>query len=254
MKRKNIMLYGAAVALTLGLFACQQKNVSPATGPTSMKVSLHAVNPSYPLPATNTTTKASLASGPSITWDTARMVVSGVKFEASLKKMNSEEDSIEIEYKWRGPKTVNLLDTTATFGNFTLQPGLYDQVELRISGLKMDAAGGPVFYLYGSYAENDTTTVPIIVKSYQNVNFKTEQDSVNVTSNLNKNLTSDVQIYLNKLMANVQPSDLNNATKVNGAIVISDSTNMHIFYSILSNLEMDHHCYYRHHWGDGHGD
>lgn len=246
MKRKNIMLYGAAVALTLGLFACQQKNPSPAAGSTSINISLHAVNPSYSL-------KASQASVPSITWDSAQMVVSSVKFEASLNKANSEEDSVEVEYKWNGPKAVNLLDTTFTFGNFTLQPGLYNHVELRISGLRKDADSIPVFYLHGSYAENDTTTVPIVVKSYQNVNFKTEQDSVNVTSNLNSSITSDVQIYLNKLMANVQPSDLNNAVKVNGAIVISDSTNMHIFYSILHNLEEDHHCDYRHH-RDGHGD
>ncbi|MBE0649815.1 MAG: hypothetical protein IH595_03130 [Bacteroidales bacterium] len=246
MKRKHVILYGASIALIFGLFACQKQKTSPASGPSSLNVSLQAVNPSFSLPVSSTTTKASLASGPSITWDTANMVVSGVSFEASLKKMNSEEDSIEIEYKWRGPKMVNLLDTTATFGSFTLQPGLYDQVELRISGLREDAAGKPAFYLYGTYAENDTTSVPIIVKSYQNIIFKTKQDSVNVTSNLSANITSYIQIYLNKLMANVQPADLNSAETVNGAIVISDSTNMHIFYSILHNLEMDHHCYYRH--------
>lgn len=251
MKRKHIMLYGAAIALIVGLFACQKQNTNPATGPSSMNILLQAVNPSFSLPVSNYTTKAVQASGPSIIWDTARMVVSGVRFEASLKKMNSEEDSIEIEYKWSGPKTVNLLDTTNTFGNFMLQPGLYNKVELRISGLKTDAAGKPVFYLYGSYAENDTTAVPIIVKSYQNVIFKTQQDSVNVTSNLNADITSYVQIYLNRLMANVEPSALNGATKVNGDILISDSTNMHIFYSILHNLEEDHHCYYRdHHRGD----
>ncbi len=249
MKRKNILLYGAAVVLTLSLFACQQKNASPASGPISMNVSLQAVNPSFTL-------KASPASGPSITWDSAQMVVSTVKFEASLNKANSEEDSVDIEYKWNGPKVVNLLDTTFTFGNFTLQPGLYNHVELRISGLSKDADTIPVFYLHGSYAENDTTAVPIIVKSYQNVNFKTEQDSVNVASNLNSNITSDVKIYLNKLMANVQPTDLDYAMKTNGTIVISDSSNMHIFYAILHSLEMDHHCYYRHHWehGDGQGD
>lgn len=252
MKRKNFMLFGAAIALMLGLFACQQQNTSPAS-PSSMNVSLQAVNPSFSLPVSNTTTKDALASGPSITWDTARMVVSSVRFEASLKKANSEEDSIEIEYKWRGPETVDLLDTTNTFGKFSLEAGLYNRVELRISGLREDAAGKPVFYLYGSYAENDTTAVPIIVKSYQNIIFKTQQDSVNVTSNLNADITSYVQIYLNKLMANVDPSILNNAQTVNGAIVISDSTNMHIFYSILHNLEMDHHCYYWHH-RDDHGD
>ncbi len=245
MKRKNIILSSATIALIVGMFACQKQNSNPASGPSSLNISLQAVNPSYTLPVSNTLTKSSQASGPSITWDTANMVVSGVRFESSLKKMNSEEDSVEIEYKWRGPKMVNLLDTTATFGSFTLQSGLYDEVELRISGLKEDAAGKPVFYLYGSYAENDTTSVPIILKSYQNVIFKTQKDSVNVTSNLNANITSYVQIYLNKLMANVQPADLNNAAKVNGAIVISDSTNMHIFYAILHSLEMDHHCYYR---------
>lgn len=253
MKRKNFMLYGAAIALMLGLFACQQRNTSPASGPSSMNVSLQAVNPSFSLPVSSVTTKATPASGPSITWDTARMVVSSVRFEASLKKANSEEDSIEIEYKWSGPETVDLLDTTNTFGKFSLQTGFYNRVEFRISGLRMDAAGNPVFYLYGSYAENDTTAVPIIVKSYQNIIFKTQQDSVNVNSNLNADITSYVQIYLNKLMANVEPSALNSAVKVHGAIVISDSTNVHIFYAILNNLERDHHCYYRRHHRDDRG-
>ncbi len=249
MRRKQILIYAAVTALAVGLFACQKQSSTPASGPSSLNLAIQAVNPSYSMPVSNSKTKSSQASGSSITWDTAQMVVSSVKFEASLKKMNSEEDSVEIEYKWMGPKTVNLLDTTTTFGNFTLQPGLYDQVELKISGFREDAAGMPVFYLHGTYMENDTTSWPIIVESYQDVMFKTEKDSVNVTANMNSDITSYIKIYLDKLMANVQPSDLDNAMKTNGTIVISDSSNVDLYRTILYHLDEDHPCFYRH-WDD----
>ncbi|MBN2615421.1 MAG: hypothetical protein JXR71_06975 [Bacteroidales bacterium] len=249
MKRKQI-LYAALVVLAVGLFACQKQNTAatPTTsGPSSLDLKLQAVNPSFTL-------KSAMANSPAISWDSASMVVSMVKFEASLKSSVSEKDSIEIEYKWRGPQTVNLLDTTATFGNFSLQPGYYDQVELKVSGLSDDAAGRPVFYLHGIYAENDTTSLPIVVKSYQNVLFKTESDSVHVDSTSASAITSYIQIYLDQLMTNVQALDLNNADLTNGTLVISDSTNTEIYNAIMRNLGEDHHCYYRHENENENGD
>lgn len=239
MKRKHI-LYAAVLALSVGLFACQKQNSTTATsGSSSLDMKLQAVNPSFTL-------KSASATGPAITWDSASMVVSSVKFEASLKSSVEDKDSIEIEYKWRGPQVVNLLDTTMSFGKFTLQPGFYDQVELKVSGLSEDAAGEPVFYLHGIYAVNDTTSLPIILKSYKDVLFKTESDSVTVDSTGASALTSYIQIYLDQLMTNVQSLDLNNADLTNGTLVISDSTNVDIYNTIMRNLDEDHHCYYRH--------
>lgn len=255
MKRKHI-IFLAAIALTFGLFSCQkQNNTSPAvTGPSTLNVKLQAVNPSFTLKNAYAGTKSATAT-PSIAWDSAKMVVSSVKFEASLKKSASDQDSVEIEYKWNGPKMVNLLDTTATFGNFTLQQGYYDQVELKVLGLSRDAAGGLVFYLHGMYTKNDTVTLPIIVKSYKDVLFKTEKDSVNVTSNSAADITSYIQLYLDKLMANVTAADLDNAELTDSTIVISDSTNTELYNAIIRNLDGEHHCYYRHNDDKGeHGD
>lgn len=256
MKRKQI-LYVATIALAVGLFACQKQNTTTAptsSGPSSLDLKLQAVNPSYTLKSADAGTKSGMVSGSAITWDSASMVVSSVKFEASLKSSVSDKDSIEIEYKWRGPQTVNLLDTTASFGNFSLQPGYYDQVELKVSGLSDDAAGAPVFYLHGIYAENSTTSLPIILKSYKDVLFKTESDSVHVDSANASAITSYIQIYLDQLMTNVQALDLNNADLTNGTLVISDSTNTDIYNTIMRNLGEDHHCYYRHEKENENGD
>jgi len=256
MKKLSIIIPVALIALALGFTACKKDNSSsPTSASSALGIQILAMNKSFSLPVNTSNIKSAAVNTASITWDTARMVVSRIKYEAELKSLISHRDSVKISYEWTGPQTVNLFDTNITLGNFTLQPGFYDEIELKVDGLKQDAGTTPVFYLHGVYTRDDNTTLPVIVMVNENVMFKTEKDSVEVTSDGNSVFTSIIQIYLDQLMADIQLSALDNAILTNGTIVISADTNRELYWIIMRNLHKDHHCEHRHHhgYGNGHG-
>lgn len=240
--------------LTLGFVACQKENLNES-GPASMGVKLVALNTSYSLPVINSITKSAVSS-PSIEWDAVRMLVSEIELEAELKSLITHKDSIEIEYKWRGPQMVNLLDSAQSFGNFILQPGFYDEIELKVEGKREDAHPEPVFYMSGNYTNAADETIPVVVEVYRNLEFKTEKESVEVTEE-NQDITSTIQLYLNELMAGISPEQLDNATLTDGVIVISEESNSQMFQSVLGKLAEDRECRYWHkykHDDDDHDD
>ena len=246
MRRERLLTF-VCVALTIGFFACQKDQNNSSTGDSNLGIKLQALNKSYTLPVSSVGLKSASVSTSSVAWDTAHMVVSGITYEAKLKSLITHHDSIEISYKWKGPKEINLLDTTITLGNFTLTPGFYDEIELRVDGSKKAAGSKPVFYLHGVYTKTDTTTIPVKVIVNEDVSFKTEKDSVTVTSTDNTDFASVIQIYLDQLMVDVLPTVLDNATLTNGTLVISADKNRELYWILVRNLIKNHHCRHYHH-------
>lgn len=226
------------------LFTACQKDDMGTTGPSSFGVKFEALNKSYTLPVSDGT-KSVAVTNAAITWDTVQLVVSQIKFEAELKSLVTHHDSIEIEYKWTGPKLVNLLDDQLLLGNFILQPGFYDEIELKVYGDSKDAGKKPVFYMYGNYTNAENSKIPVAIKVNNNVQFKTEKDSVTVTEE-SIDITSYIQIYLDQLMAGIDPEMLDDARLTNGVIVISPDNNRTIYFAILGNLVKNHKCYFEH--------
>jgi len=176
---KSKIVIAIFLAMTFAFMACR-KDDPVTTGPTVFGVKIEALNKSYSLPVTDGT-KSADATNAAITWDTVQMVVSQIKFEAKLKSLATNRDSIEIEYKWTGPKLVNLLGDQLVLGNFMLQPGFYDEIELKVYGNNEDAGKKPVFYMHGNYTNAKNSKIPVALKVYNYVQFKTEKNSVTVT-------------------------------------------------------------------------
>lgn len=241
MKRNFVMAFMLATAI--GFTACQKDDLG-TTGPSSMGVKIEAVNKSYSLPVSGDL-KSAAATNATVTWDSVRMLVSQIKFEAELKSLVSHRDSIEIEYKWTGPKWIDLFDDQVVLGNFMLQPGFYDEIELKVSGDNKDAGKNPVFYMSGRYTNDENTMIPVEIKVYNDLQFKTERDSVSVAEE-SIDITSYIQIYLDELMAGIDPSMLDNARLTDGVIIISSESNRDIFFTIMKNLVKNHKCYYEH--------
>ena len=249
MRRERLLTF-VLVALTIGFFACQKDQNSSSTGTSNLGIKLQALNKTFTLPVAPIGTKSASVSTSSVAWDTAHMVVSGITYEAKLKSLNTHHDSIEITYKWKGPQELNLLDTTITLGNFILTPGFYDEIELRVDGTKQATGSKPVFYLHGVYTKANTTKIPVKVIVNENVSFKTEKDSVTVTKADNADFASVIQIYLDQLMADIQPATLDNATLTNGILVISADKNRELYLIMMRNLIKNHHN--RHFHMEGH--
>ncbi|WP_167611500.1 hypothetical protein [Maribellus sediminis] len=243
MRRRKLVLAIAALAVVLA--ACQKNDFNSDKDQSSeLGVQLKALNSSFALPVN--TTKSGAIAMDSITWDSAQMIVSTIKFEAELKSLSTGRDSIEVEYKWHGPQLVNLLDTNLTLGNFVLTPAIYDEIELKVSGDKEDAGDDPVFYLSGTY-KSSTGSWPIAVEVWDDLSFKTEREDVEVTDE-GIDITSEIHIYLDELMLNVEPEDLDNAQLSDGVILISREVNRSIYETIFGNLKRDCHAEYKY-WG-----
>jgi len=253
-KRRLALVLAAAVAV---LFTACQKDDFNNDGTSEFGVQFEALNLNFALPVQGSAKSASIESD-SISWDSAHLMVSTIKFEAELKSLLTGEDSIEIEYKWHGPEMVNLLNNELTLGNFILSPGVYDEIELKISGEQEDAGGQAVFYLEGSY-KNNAGTWPIVVSVSEDVYFKTEKENVEVTEE-SVDITSIIQVYLDELMMDVDPADLDNADQTDGVIIISADSNAAIYQIVVRNLAHDRRTHYKHkhhdddHEHDGHGD
>lgn len=249
MRRERLLTF-VFVALTIGFFACQKDQNTASTGTSNLGIKLEAVNKSFTLPVSPIGTKSASLATSALAWDTAHMVVSGITYEAKLKSLITHHDSIEISYKWKGPQELNLLDTTITLGNFTMTPGFYDEIELRVDGTKQAPGLKHVFYLHGVYTKVDVTKISVRVIVNENVSFKTEKDSVTVTAADNADFASVIQIYLDQLMAEIQPAALDNATLTNGVLVISADKNKVLYQIIVRNLIKNHHN--RHFHMEGH--
>lgn len=243
MKKINVLTI-VFLALVLGFSACQKEGYEDGiNNPSTLGIKIQALNNSFYLPVGGT--KSASGEISSITWDSVHMVVSSIKLEAELKSLVDHKDSIEISYKWTGPQFTNLLDSTITFGEFVLQPGFYDEIEIVVNGLEKDADTIPVFYLSGIYTKGSSTTVSVIVEVNENVTFKTEKDSVEVSAE-NIDITSYIQLNLDELMNGIDPYELDNARMSEGIIVISEKSNKYIYRTIMKNLVKDHHCKYYH--------
>jgi hypothetical protein len=256
MKKLRIILPVVLLAMALGFTACKKDKADPGgsnSANSTLGIQIQAMNKTFSLPVNTSGLKSAAITSASITWDTASMVISHIKYEAELNSLITHRDSIKISYEWSGPQDVNLFDTNITLGNFVLQPGYYDEIEVKVDGFKQDAGSGPVFYLHGIYTKDDNTTLPVIVSVNENVMFKTEKDSVAISSADNTVFTSIIQLYLDQLMADIQLSALDSATLTNGAIVISADSNRELYRIIMRNLHKDHHCEHGHHHGHGNG-
>ncbi len=227
----------------IGFFACQKSDID-TSGPSSLNVKIEALNTSYALPVDGSGLKSAAADSVYVEWDSVHMVISYVKFEAELKSQVTNKDSIEISYKWSGPQYADLLNPDLTFGNFLLEPGLYDEIEIVVKGEKRDAQDIPVFYMEGTYY-GSADTLPIQIRVDDDVMLKTERDSVDVTEE-GVDITSYIQLSLSELMEEIDPADLENARLSDGVLVISSESNRFIYYTIIKNLGRKHHCFHEH--------
>ncbi|MDP2338611.1 MAG: hypothetical protein Q8N05_19620 [Bacteroidota bacterium] len=251
MKRERLLIPVVLIALAIGFTACNKDNTNSSTsGNSNLGIKLQALNKSFSMPVASVGLKSATITTASITWDAASMIVSSVKFEAKLKSVVTHHDSIEINYKWSGPKEIDLLDPLATVGNFVLQQGFYDEIEIKVNGSKQDAGDKSVFYLHGVYNKDNLTALPVMVKVNEDVMFKTEKDSVDITATSSPVFSSIIQLYLDKLMVDIQLSALDNATLTDGTIVISANSNTELYKIVIRNLVKNHHWEH----GNGHGE
>ena len=245
MKRVNLLIMGTILSV-VAMTSCT-KDTSKSTSSPVLGLSIQALNPSFNLPVTANGLKATSATS-MVHVTAAKLLVSRLSFEAELKKSNSSRDSVSIEYNWNGPKLIDLLNPTNEFGQLTLQPGFYDEIELRVSSMRSSSDTVPVFSLAANYTNTANVVTPIVFIVNEDILLKTELKNDTISSTTGSAFSGVVQVYLDQLFVNVLPADLDNALKTDGKIVINSTTNKNLYQIIAVNFVKKHHGeYHRNH-------
>lgn len=246
MKTKTALFILTAV-IAASLSACKKDAQVDPNSPSALSFKMQAINRNVSLPVTASGLKSTSATTASVVWDSASMIVSRVSFEAEMRSVLTRRDSIEIEYSWRGPQTINLFDLSATVGSITLPAGTYEKISLKVNSEKPDANGHPLFYLSGMYTNEGGTAIPLVISVSDPISFKTVQREDTIVSGGAMDFTSTIQLYLDQLLLKVDPALLDNAALTNGTLEISATSNRELYQLILLNLRRDHHCENEHH-------
>lgn len=248
MKRVNLLIMGVILSV-VAMTSCT-KDASKSTSNTSntpvLGLSIQALNPKFNLPVTASGSKAASATS-LVNVTTAKLLVSRLSFEAELKMNHSSRDSVSIEYNWNGPKVIDLLNPTNEFGQLNLQPGFYDEIELRVASMRSNSDTVPIFNLAGNYTNSLNVVTPIVFTVNEDILLKTELKNDTITSNASSAFSGAIQVYLDQLFVNLLPADLDNAVKTNGTIVISSTSNRNLYMIIAANFLKRHHSEFNHH-------
>lgn len=158
-------------------------------------------------------------------WTSGYANVVEIEFEA-------ESNNVEVEYKSESRKKIDLFAPLSTLGVIVVPAGTYDDVEFEI---EVEPVGTEAaFYLNGSYTNNGIAT-PVSFKLNAELEIESEQARVTITDGAS--LTALTTLNLSLITTGVSVTMLDNATRTNGTIEISATTNTQIYDIILRNLK-----------------
>ena len=248
MRRNNLV---AGLLVIMGVLSSCQKNSDSGLNPSnsSLAFQIQAINKSFHLGAIldslgHVTSDTALNSG-TFTWDTCRMNISRINFEAEQHKVGTKRDSIEINIEWTGPRTIDLFNLNALIGQIPLAAGTYSEIAINVRSIRGDFGTSPVFYLTGIYKTPAGVTTPLRIILNESLSFNdrltgTVLDATN-------NFTDLIKMNLSILMSHIRQSDLDSAKLTNGTLVISSTSNVNLYSKIRFDFDRSRrHEFHRH--------
>ena len=189
-----------------------------------LQIKMLATNKSFPVLRSTT---------PTFSWEVCTMRVSEIEFEAEGKKTEGAGESYEVSYEWRGAKVIDLFDPSSVIGNITLDPGVYEEIEMEIHASRSQDATAPVFYLAGNYTNTAGTVVPVEIVIDEDFQFEVEQEGMSLNGTFDYSALVNFNLAL--LMDGISDSELDAATLTDGKLVISAASNQSLYQKIKEN-------------------
>lgn len=228
---KKILLGFGTVLLGVILLPSCSKDDSTGSGKLSYKVKPANFTASVGSTVSGSGLTVGVNSNSSLTWTSGTLNISEIDFEA-------ENDELEIEYELKNQFNVDLLNISPMLGNINIPAGTYEEVELKLE-LKPSLTNIPLT-LKGTYTNSTGGKIP--VEFYFNEEFEIEVEAENVTISGSEDYIALINVELNKFLLNVSSSDLDQAVKTNGSIIISSSLNISLYNKFKSNLNVFGDC------------
>lgn len=185
--------------------------------------------------ATYSTARTTAGAG-SVSW------VSGFAYPDVIK-LEARQGTLDVSYTSTNKDQVNLMASLATtFGNFTLPPGTYDEIKLK---LDLDRNGTtPVLQLNGAFTSG-LISLPVELVITKSIELQSEVNNVLIVND--SAYIAVTTIDMATVTAGITTDMLLNAQLSGGTIVISADSNRDIYDVVVDNLEHEHHhCKFDH--------
>ncbi len=222
--RKHVMIAGTLFAAATVFTSCQK---DAETGNT---VTYHAnpVNFSSSIGASVSGSGliVQASSNSSITWSEGSLNISEIDFEA-------RKDGSQIEYKSDQLVRVDIAKAASALGSVKIPDGTYEQVELKLVFKKSSADDIPA-RLKGSYTDLSGSETPVELQFNEDLEIRAEAENLVMETN---DHIARINMHLNQLLSGITIADLTMATKTNGTIVISSTSNPGLYAKIKARLE-----------------
>ena len=228
--RTNFLKFGIGVlAVCLLTTSCKNSTGSTSGSTAQMSFAVKSDNASLTLNSTaggTLATQATTTTPANVTWTSGVANISAFKLEAKKR-------GVEIEVKSKSLTTVDIFATIPPAIVAVIDTGTYTEIELRVELAKSSGTDIPLV-LKGTFKSTGGVTVPIEVDFNDDVTIKASAE--NITVDGAKDISTFVNIHLNRLMANVSSADIDAASRTSGAIVISSTVNAAIYSKIKLNF------------------
>ena len=214
--RNKIVLLSFSVATSLLLFSCTKQNTdTPA--PASF---------AYKLKPANTSSSITGTMGGTLQWTSGYASVTEIEFEA-------KKQGLEIEYKTEVKQKINLFSPLSSLGLIAVPDGTYDDIkfEVEVQPNGSDAA----LELKGSFLNGNGVNTPVILKLNAGMEIESKKENI-IISNANSHIATTT-LNLSLIAKGVTEGMLNNATRNNGTIELSATSNTPVYEIMLKNLK-----------------
>lgn len=224
--KKSLLL--SVIIVGVLFTSCRKSSNSSYIGQPQVNYQLIASNTNYAVP--NNPAISTTAAG-NIVWTSGFAYPDVVKFEAT-------QNNIQVEIKSTNNAQIDLMSPVAlTFGAFTLPPGIYNEIELKIDLDKTNST--PVVLQLNGHFTSGAVTLPVVVQVTQSVELQTEQHNITITND--SSYLAVTTLDLSAITAGITADMLLNAQLTSGSIVISADANHDLYGMILDNLGHEHH-------------
>ncbi len=219
------------VLLTIAcVYSCKKDSgVKPAAVTKASQVA-------FSLKAVNTST-ALMASASKLNVNSVAPVIMFSSGTANITRFRLEAKTAQssIEITTRNLMAVDLFALNPSVVTAALDTGIYKEIEVRVDFTRMADTSAIPLKLKGSFTAADGTITPVELDINQDLTIKAEAS--NVMLHNTGDISTLVQLHLDKMVAGITASDLSSASLTGGVIVISDNSNANLFNKIRLNVE-----------------
>jgi len=230
--KKLIPSSALMIVLTAFLLSSCKKNDSAASSSAQLSFAMNTDNS-----ASSTTSSATVVNN---TVSTSAIALSGSNVtltsgtaNIAAFKLEAKKNGVSKEIITKNLTNVDLFALSQTLANTTIDTGTYKEVEIRVLLTKTTSTNFPLI-LKGYFTTKAGTQVPLEFDYNDDALLKAEAENVHVDGT--QDLSTTVSLHLNKLLANITATDIDQTTRTNSTILISSTVNVSLYNKILVNF------------------